>query len=150
MARTPYNATRARRLLDEWVARAAEKAPEEAAITLANAMAYLKAKRMTTNRATFYKYKLHEVLAEGVARQAAGSGAHAAVVEREAYARQMKDLRTRIAALEEGNRRQLGVIATMTFNARRLGVSDAELNRAMPVPDRTKSRSGTGRGTSGS
>jgi len=148
MARTPYDATRARRLLEGWAAQAADKAPDKAAITLTHALAYLKAKKLGTNRATFYKYKLHEVLAEGVARQAAGAGAHAATVERDAYANQMRELQDRIVQLEAGNRRLLGVIAIMTFNARRLSVSDAELNRDMPVPDRTASRSGSGRGRS--
>jgi hypothetical protein len=148
MPRPPFPVARARRVLEEWLAVAVAMEPAEEPITIDAAIARLAARRITAHRSTIFKYKLNELLDAGRAQQEMQSRKHGAGAEAAAYAEQIDELRKKNEMLEARLREQLAVIATMTFNARSLGISEQELTAPMPKPDRTHpatGRSGRGR-----
>lgn len=130
MARKPYPVAKARRLLDAWIALCVDQPPTEAPITVATAVAHLRAKGITTHRATLAEHDLHHVVAAGK-RQQLERGSRRSDAERELYDGQVRLLRTANATLEQQNRALLGEIAVMLHNARRLSVPHEELTAPM-------------------
>ena len=142
MPRKPYPVKRARALLEEWVALRVPQAPEEASITAADAISYLHSRGIPTARSTLYSQGLNELVAEGARKQAREGGGRKRDEEWAAYEAKLAELRELNRALDTRKRELLGIIATMTFNARRFNISEAELQAPIPVPDRSGSRAG--------
>lgn len=147
MPRKAYPVKRAQALLEEWIALRVPKSPHEAPITIEAAVAHLKAKSLPTHRSTLHLKGLTKLIAEGSRRQAEEGGGRERDRLREEYEALLSGLRVKNEKLEVRNRELLGVIATMAFNARRLGVSDAELCRDLPLTNRSESRAGKRKGS---
>jgi uncharacterized protein YhaN len=144
MPRSPYPIQRARRVLAEWIAIAKERPADVAPITVEEAQRVLKEKdpKLAASRNTLWKYGLTRMLEQGAEAQKAGAGETARASERQGYVERFEAMEAQIRGVEARNRELLGQIATMTFNARRLGVNAAELRTPMPKPDRSASRAG--------
>lgn len=134
MPRPPFPAAKAKRLLEAWIALRIPKSPDDAPIDVPSALAYLAEQKIEAHRSALYKYKLHEVIKAGAHQQRHDGGGARRSAEQQAYQAQLDALRAENATLAEHNRQLRGMIATMTYNARALHISDAELTAPLPVP----------------
>lgn len=142
MPRKPYNVTKARRLLREWIALRISKAPTDAPITVDAALAHLAANDCEAHRATLYKHGLQKLVQDGARQQREEGGGRQVESERRQYEAQLATMREEAVVLERRNRALLGEIATLLWNARRLGLREEEMRREMPKPDRSSSKAG--------
>ena len=142
MPRKPYPVHRAQRLLEQWVALRVAKSSDDAPITAAAAVEFLKTQGILTHRTTLYSKGLNVILAEGAQKQLIGIGNTRESEERRGYEAIVDQLRDENRRLVDRNRALLGEIAVMVWNARRCNVSEDELRQAMPKVDRSRSRAG--------
>lgn len=143
MPRPQYPAEKARRLLRSWLDAMVQRPAHEAPLTREVACAYLAEKKLPTSLASLHKYGLAALVGEAVQAQEANARSQKYDAEAAAYHGELEALRAEIRAVEARNKTLLAQIATMTYNARRLGVKHEELVAPMRKPDRSASRAGT-------
>lgn len=133
MPRPPYDAAKAKRLLSDWIAQRVPKAPLDAPITVPAACAYLTEQGLSTHKATLIKYKLNSLVRDGVRQQREDGGGSRARAERAAYDEQLQHLRQQLETAQARARELLAQIAIMRFNAREVGIKEAQLMKAIPT-----------------
>ena len=142
MPRPAYPVQRARKALGAWLALRIPKDPQDAPITVADAIQHLESQGVPTHRSTLYKQGLIGLITEGAQKQREEGGGKRRDEERTLYDAQIVRLRTENEVLEARNRALLGELALHEWNARRLGIVAEELRVAIPKPNRSASRAG--------
>jgi hypothetical protein len=142
MPRPKYDVARARKLLRPWLAARVEQTADEAPITRNGAVEFLNEQGLQTSLSTLNSHGLSKLVSEAVIAQANSARSRWADEEEAAYQSQLGALRAENERLLRHNRDLLAEIATMTFNARRLGVKHEEITRSIPKADRSRSNAG--------